>query len=1129
MLTLRSQSMMKGLSSRRHIAATLSLLILLGAGSVTPGEAYGQKPGSKRSINVDAVRKIIRVSNGDLRFRITYDRRCLIDSLWIGKTLLCGSNDGGFTGFRVDSTWYTTRRLAGSPAVATSGDSLSIRNIRYVAGRDTIAERWWFALRQNDVLWMIERTLPKPLVIEENAFPVLQIDSIGVFDGSLLGNGGGAWFRLFNDSAIAYGVHTDEATLWSMRDGQCLQMVSRPDKGKSALALSRVGELLRCTFSVSPAELVPRFDEGTYRRRFVRGRTDVWGAATYAAGTYRQSLRLTVPDFQKKIRRGEFKGMNGGAITRILNTVARLGVIDSKLYGGNSWHTPYGPICIQEQYVAQFGLGINDENYTKGYKECLDYYRDHAIQPDGRIKARWAYTNEDAIPGTADSLGFYEAQWGIMMDSQPDFAINVAELFDQCGDLEWLRSHKQSCEKVLDYILRRDSDHDHLVEMLTDSHKEGRGSDWLDIMWASWENAFVNAEVYWALTLWSDLEILLGDTTTAESYRRFAAGLKESYNRSTREGGFWDEDHRWYVHWRDRDGSVYGNNLVTPVNFMAIGYGLCDDAERKLSILHTIETVMQRENLFVWPICVFPFEQGVGHQNNYPFPSYENGDLFLSWGELGVRAYAEDFPEIALRYCRNVIRRYEVDGLAYQRYLRTTQQGSGDDILAGNASVVTGLYRNIYGIQPRYNRLVIRPRLVKDLYGTRLRYNYRGKVYQVTLDATLNSVAADGTTVSATGEFGINRDSSRTSWYCGMAASPALVLTTPDTCTFNVAVREWADRRSWTEQSSAGRFSVPHLIGGLTPDQDYGVFCDGYMLEVLNAGGGGSIEYSYVHNDGAEHLFEVRAVSVPGHLRGRSLFSLPRPTITPADRIAFAPAGIRIRIEHEIPGAVIRYTRDGSEPTEHSAVYAAPLSITATTVIKARAFGAGAGESSIATATCTVLPRGFLGIVRSGEGTFAFHKALHRDVSLKHPYKSNYSGTGPNGLTDGILGGERLMPEWQGYERDDLEATIDLGKTQSIDSIRAGFLQDIGLWIFFPLEVRFSVSSDGRNFIPLLPLSHADSAYRGELKRRDYVYREKPITARYIRVYAKNQGLCPPGHPGVGGKAWLFADEIVVQ
>ncbi len=1113
----------------RRIALAVSVLLALTTVSAAVAQAYARSAPGARSIRVDAGKKVVRIANGDLRFRVTYDRACLIDSLWIGTTLLSGANGGGLTGCRIDSTWYTSRRLADKPLVSAVADSVSIWNIRYAVGRDTLSEAWGFAIHQNEIFWTIDRTLPAPLVLEENAFPQLRIDTMNVFDGALLGNGGAAWFRLFNDSAIAYGVHTDEAALWSMRDRRCLSLVSRPDRGSSALAISRVDRSLGCTFSVSPVELVPRFDDGTHRRRFIRSRTDVWQPSSYPAGTYRQILRLSAPDFHEKFGRGDFKGLNGEAITAMLNTTARLGVIDSRLYGGNSWHTPYGPICIQEQYVAQFGLSINDANYTRGYQECLNYYRDHAIQPDGRIKARWAYTDEDAIPGTADSLGFYEAQWGMMMDSQPDFVINVAELFDQCGDLGWLRSHKESCEKVLEYLLRRDSDNDHLVEMPADSHSEGKGSDWLDIVWASWENAFVNAELYWALSLWSDLEELMGDTAKAGSYRRFAAGLKESYNRSVAEGGFWDEQHHWYVHWRERDGSVYGSNLVTPVNFMAIGYGLCDDPGRKLSILHAIEAGTQKENLFFWPICLFPYEQGAVHTNNLPFPNYENGDLFLSWGELGVRAFAEDFPEIALRYCKNVIQRYEKDGLAFQRYLRTTQQGSGDDILAGNASAITGLYRNIYGIQPRYNRLLLRPRLVKELYGTRLRYTFQNKLYQILLDGAVNSVAVEGATVSASGDFGIRRDGSRTIWYNGTSASPAMVLTAPDTTSYSVTVREWTERRVWTERSHSGRMSVSHEISGLDPDHAYAIMRDGYLLEILGAGSAGSVQYSYLHDDGAEHLFEIRALSMPEHLRGAPLFSLARPNIVPGDTIAFSPGAIRVRMAHETPGVVIRYTRDGSDPTERSDVYAAPFQIGASTVVKARASRAGMGESAVASATYTILPRDFRGIVRSGGRVCAFHRAMHRHVSLKYPYQPKYAASGGDALTDGILGGESYDADWQGFERDDLDATLDLGTITSIDSIRTGFIQDQRVWIFFPVDVEFSVSTDGKRFVPLAPLERAEQSYRGELVRRDYVYRGSPCQARYVRVHAKNLGICPPGHPGAGGKAWLFADEIVVQ
>ena len=75
------------------------------------------------------------------------------------------------------------------------------------------------------------------------------------------------------------------------------------------------------------------------------------------------------------------------------------------------------------------------------------------------------------MPGTYDTNGYYEAQWGYLLDSQPCYVMCVAELFDQTGDQAWLRGQKTACERVLDYLLRRDTDGNGLVEMMTDSKR----------------------------------------------------------------------------------------------------------------------------------------------------------------------------------------------------------------------------------------------------------------------------------------------------------------------------------------------------------------------------------------------------------------------------------------------------------------------------------------------------------------------------------------------------------------------------------------------------------------------------------------------------------------------------------
>jgi len=37
------------------------------------------------------------------------------------------------------------------------------------------------------------------------------------------------------------------------------------------------------------------------------------------------------------------------------------------------------------------------------------------------------------------------------------------------------------------------------------------------------------------------------------------------------------------------------------------------------------------------------------------------------------------------------------------------------------------------------------------------------------------------------------------------------------------------------------------------------------------------------------------------------------------------------------------------------------------------------------------------------------------------------------------------------------------------------------------------------------------------------------MKARYVRVAARNMGVCPDDHTGKGGKAWLFVDEIAIR
>ena len=80
---------------------------------------------------------------------------------------------------------------------------------------------------------------------------------------------------------------------------------------------------------------------------------------------------------------------------------------------------------------------------------------------------------------------------------------------------------------------------------------------------------------------------------------------------------------------------------------------------------------------------------------------------------------------------------------------------------------------------------------------------------------------------------------------------------------------------------------------------------------------------------------------------------LPEPTFSPA-AMAFLTDSLDVTLACATAGATIRYTLDGSEPTSSSAAYSAPITITGTTTIKAKAFKSGYVASDTVSATYTI-------------------------------------------------------------------------------------------------------------------------------------------------------------------------------
>ena len=217
-----------------------------------------------------------------------------------------------------------------------------------------------------------------------------------------------------------------------------------------------------------------------------------------------------------------------------------------------------------------------------------------------------------------------------------------------------------------------------------------------------------------------------------------------------------------------------------------------------------------------------------------------------------------------------------------------------------------------------------------------------------------------------------------------------------------------------------------------------------------------------------------------------------------------------IKIASPDPTAKIYYAVNQSNSEKYQ-IYSKPFYIGQSATISAFTQNAVGVKSFVTQASYLKIPKG-------------------RTIKINSKYNKQYNAGGNDGLIDYIRGGTDFTNgSWQGYQDTDFEAVVDLGKLEKISFLAAGFLHDIRPWIWLPTEVTFEVSVNAVNFEPVLTKKH-------NVKNDDYTVQAldigdaiKPINTRYIRVKAKNFGTIPDWHPGRGGEAFIFIDEIIIR
>ncbi len=221
-----------------------------------------------------------------------------------------------------------------------------------------------------------------------------------------------------------------------------------------------------------------------------------------------------------------------------------------------------------------------------------------------------------------------------------------------------------------------------------------------------------------------------------------------------------------------------------------------------------------------------------------------------------------------------------------------------------------------------------------------------------------------------------------------------------------------------------------------------------------------------------------------------------------------------ISMKHQIPGTVIRYTLDGTEPdSSTSIVYKKPFTIDKNTNLQARAFKPGWYGS------------------KKAERSF-FKAGYHIDsVRLITPVDIKYKAQGNKTIADGIKSDrQQSSGKWLGYRDNDFQSYLFFKKPVKASTVTLSMLRNVGGFIFPPVRIEVWGGANEKSLkllkvlSPEMPVKETSNS---ELLSLEATFDPQELSC--IKLIAKPLSKLPVWHPGKGEKAWVFVDEVFVN
>jgi hypothetical protein len=238
---------------------------------------------------------------------------------------------------------------------------------------------------------------------------------------------------------------------------------------------------------------------------------------------------------------------------------------------------------------------------------------------------------------------------------------------------------------------------------------------------------------------------------------------------------------------------------------------------------------------------------------------------------------------------------------------------------------------------------------------------------------------------------------------------------------------------------------------------------------------------------------------------------LPPPVITGDQQVFSGQTTVNIR--HPLAQAKIRYTTNGTDPDSlSSALYSGPITLTASSVLKTRAFLEGWLKSNVA------------------ERNFYTAGILSDSVELIHPPADQYKAKGAGSLSDKQMGSGNFRDgNWLGFREKDMEVIFRFKQPAEIREVTLSSFTETGSYIMPPASIAVYAELEGGKFSFLKELKPDQPSADMPGERKTYRISLPAQKTTGIKVVARPLPVLPAWHRGKGDKAWFFADEIFLN